>query len=261
MPNPRPRLTTACTIAAASGAVSMRAHEARVDLELVEREPAQIQQARIAGAEVVERETHPDCLEPQHRQFRGLQVAEQRALGQFEFEPALAIKIGFLEDALDHVRRSPSGGIAAATRSPRRSGRATWRPSRQARRSIHSPSSTISPECLRDRNKDCTGGITPAGSGGSSAPAPRPPTMVSPRGIDDRLIGGANRPSPSDRVQQIAFQQLALRQVGVHRRIVDAGAIAAFVLGAIKRHVGVAQNIAGVARRAGRSPRCRSRRR
>ena len=65
-------------------------------------------------------------------------------------------------------------------------------------------------------------------------------------GIDDRLVGGAEA-VVSDRVQQIAFQELALRQIGVHRRIVDAGAIAPFVLGAIERHVGVAQNIAGVA--------------
>ena len=50
-----------------------------------------------------------------------------------------------------------------------------------------------------------------------------------------------------DRVQQIAFEQLALRKVGVHRRVVDAGAVAAFVLGAIERHVGVAQDVGGVA--------------
>src|SRR5215467_6340957 len=37
-----------------------RQHEAAVDLELVERETAQIEQARIAGAEIVERELHDD---------------------------------------------------------------------------------------------------------------------------------------------------------------------------------------------------------
>ena len=50
-----------------------------------------------------------------------------------------------------------------------------------------------------------------------------------------------------DRLEQIAFEQLAARQVGVHRRVVDAGAVAAFVLGAIERHVGVAQDVGGVA--------------
>ncbi len=49
------------------------------------------------------------------------------------------------------------------------------------------------------------------------------------------------------RLAQIAFEQLALRQVGVHRRVVDAGAIAAFVLGAIERHVGIAHHVGGAA--------------
>ena len=41
-------------------------HEAAVDLELVERQAAQIEQARIAGAEIVERQPHADCFQPQH---------------------------------------------------------------------------------------------------------------------------------------------------------------------------------------------------
>jgi hypothetical protein len=66
-------------------------------------------------------------------------------------------------------------------------------------------------------------------------------------GVDDRLIGGGEA-VVSDRVQEIAFQELALRQVGVHGRVVDAGAVAPFVLGAIQRHVGITQDVAGVAR-------------
>ncbi len=65
-------------------------------------------------------------------------------------------------------------------------------------------------------------------------------------GIDDRLIGGAQA-VVLDRLEQVAFQQFAIGQVGVHRRVVDAGAVAALVLGAIKRHVGVAQDVGGVA--------------
>ena len=64
--------------------------------------------------------------------------------------------------------------------------------------------------------------------------------------IDDRLVGGGE-PVVLDGVEQIAFEQLAVGQVGVHRRVVDAGAVAALVLGAIERHVGVAQNVGGVA--------------
>ena len=53
-----------------------------------------------------------------------------------------------------------------------------------------------------------------------------------------------------DRKAQVVFEQFAVRQVGVHRRVVDAGAIAAFVLGAIERHVGIAHDIGGAAVRA-----------
>ena len=79
-----------------------RAHEAAVDLELVEREAAQIEQARIAGAEIVERKPHAERLEPKHRGFRRVDIAEQHAFGQLELEPR-RIEIGFLQDALDHV--------------------------------------------------------------------------------------------------------------------------------------------------------------
>ena len=57
----------------------MLLHEAAVDLELVEREAAQIEQARIAGAEIVEREPHAERFEPAHRGFRAVDVAEQGA--------------------------------------------------------------------------------------------------------------------------------------------------------------------------------------
>src|SRR6202034_3703075 len=78
-----------------------RAHEARVDLELVERETPQIEQTRITGAEIVEREAYADGLEAQHRQLRGFEVAEQRAFGEFEFEP-VGREVGLGKDALDH---------------------------------------------------------------------------------------------------------------------------------------------------------------
>ena len=64
--------------------------------------PAQIEQAGIAGAEIVEREPHAQHLEPQHGGFRGVDVAEQHAFGQFEFEPSrIELRLG--QDALDHL--------------------------------------------------------------------------------------------------------------------------------------------------------------
>src|ERR1700745_3330268 len=45
------------------GGLLDRAHETRIDLELVEWKTPQIKQARIAGAEIVERKTHAAALE------------------------------------------------------------------------------------------------------------------------------------------------------------------------------------------------------
>ena len=66
------------------------------------------------------------------------------------------------------------------------------------------------------------------------------------RGVDDRLIGGADL-VVLDGFEQVAFEQFAARQIGVHGGVIDAGAVAAFVLGAIERHVGIAQNVGGIA--------------
>src|SRR5262249_20007503 len=63
--------------------------------------------------------------------------------------------------------------------------------------------------------------------------------------IDDRLIDDVQL-LISDRLTERAFQQFAVREIGVHRGIVDARPVAAFVLGAIERHIGVTQDVAGV---------------
>src|SRR5690348_17862994 len=49
------------------GGLLDRAHETRIDLELVEWKTPQIKQARVAGAEIVERKTHADAFEPASR--------------------------------------------------------------------------------------------------------------------------------------------------------------------------------------------------
>jgi len=76
-----------------------REHEAAVDLELVERRAAQIEQTRVASAEIIECEPHTERLQPQHADFRGLHVAEQHAFGELDLEPAW-IEFGFWEDAV-----------------------------------------------------------------------------------------------------------------------------------------------------------------
>ncbi len=64
--------------------------------------------------------------------------------------------------------------------------------------------------------------------------------------VDDRLV---EQPQliVLDRLAQVAFQQLAVGQIRIHRRVVDAGAVAALVLGAVERHVGIAHDVGGAA--------------
>ena len=64
-----------------------------------------------------------------------------------------------------------------------------------------------------------------------------------------------------DRLAQVRFEQLAARKIRIHRGVIDARAIAAFVLGAIERHVGIAHDVGRGRRTCCRLLRCRSRRR
>src|SRR6185369_10599755 len=59
-------------------------HEALVDLERVDREPAEVIQARIAGPEIVERKFYAKRLERAHRAGHALDVAGHHALGQLQ---------------------------------------------------------------------------------------------------------------------------------------------------------------------------------
>ena len=62
-----------------------------------------------------------------------------------------------------------------------------------------------------------------------------------------------------DRLAQVGLKKLAARKIGVHRGVVDTGAVAALVLGAVERHVGVAHDVSAPFHTCYRSPRCRSR--
>src|ERR1051325_9251935 len=68
-------------------------------------------------------------------------------------------------------------------------------------------------------------------------------------GVDDRLVQDLEA-LLLDGLAQILLDQLALGQIGVHYRIINAGAIATLVLGAIERHVGIAHDVSRVATRA-----------
>ena len=46
-----------------------------------------------------------------------------------------------------------------------------------------------------------------------------------------------------DCLAQVSLKQLAAGQIGIHRRIINARAITAFILGAVERHVRVAHDV------------------
>src|SRR5262249_55695775 len=83
--------------------------EAAIDFQAVEREGAQIEQARISGAEVVEYQPHAERAQPMHRTRSVLDVAEEGALGELELEK-------FPRECARRSPRNPAGEIATAKR-------------------------------------------------------------------------------------------------------------------------------------------------
>ena len=63
------------------------ADEGLVDLDLVERRPLQIAEARIAGAEIVERELHADRLQAGEHLVDMVVIAEEHAFGDLQLQP------------------------------------------------------------------------------------------------------------------------------------------------------------------------------
>ncbi len=74
--------------------------ERAVDLEDVDRELAQVAQRRVAGAEVVDRQTDPEGLERPERRDGRLDVADEGRLGDLERE-AGRVEPGRREDPRD----------------------------------------------------------------------------------------------------------------------------------------------------------------
>src|SRR4029078_11876188 len=74
--------------------------EAAIDFEFVEGETTQIVQAGIPGAEVIEREAHAERFEPAHRRLRAVDIADERAFGDFQLE-AGRIELRLVQNALD----------------------------------------------------------------------------------------------------------------------------------------------------------------
>ena len=126
------------------------AHEAAIDLEFVEREAPQVAQARIARAEIVDRNVHAHlCSATCSVGDRLLRIVHDRAFGELEFEIAgleprvierrlhERRKIGVPELLRGQIHRDADGRHVRNRSSAR-----IWR---QASRSTHSPIGAMSP--------------------------------------------------------------------------------------------------------------------
>ena len=76
--------------------------EGAVDLDLVERQALQVAEARVAGAEIVERDAHAEIADLVQEQARRARVLEQHRLGDFDLEPA-RVEAGFAQHLLDRL--------------------------------------------------------------------------------------------------------------------------------------------------------------
>jgi hypothetical protein len=62
------------------------AQERAVDLQLLDRQQAQVGEARVAGAEIVDREAHPEPADALQRLDVGGEAGHQHALGDLELD-------------------------------------------------------------------------------------------------------------------------------------------------------------------------------
>src|SRR5262249_34750908 len=210
-------------------------------LELVEWKAPQIKQARIAGAEIVERKAHADAFELQHRQFRALEIAEQGGFGELKFEP-VGLEAGLAENAFDRVDEIRPPELQRRHIDRDRQARPIAAVEAGAAQHVFAKldnEARMFGDWNKARRRDfALHGMDPARQ---RFDADQPLAAT----IDDRLIDDVQF-AVFDHLAQRAFEQFAIRQVGVHRRGVDAGAGAGLVLCAVERHIGVAQDIAGV---------------
>jgi hypothetical protein len=123
------------------------AHERAVDLHRVDRQPPQVAEARVAGAEVVHRQPHAQRAQALQRDDHVLGVVHHHALGELELEAARHPGGG---ERLAHRAHQPADPELARREVHRDQHRrvplaAPLEPWAQAVRSTHSPMGTMRP--------------------------------------------------------------------------------------------------------------------
>src|SRR6185369_441002 len=85
--------------------------ERPVDLQAVDRKSREVAQARVAGAEIVDRDLYPEALEALQYRNRFLPILDEHALGQLELERA-GLDSGGLQRLRDRLGKALAAELA-----------------------------------------------------------------------------------------------------------------------------------------------------
>src|SRR5580704_17852378 len=216
--------------------------ERAIDLDLVERETAQIAQRRITSAEVVHADFDAEIAHLVQRIENGAVVLQQDRFGYFQFEARRRqTRLAERGNNRQRKRRITELNCRKIDRD-----RDLVRPCNGVFASL--PEHPFAerhdqPDFLGDRNKFVGADQTPL----RVIPAQQrlEATDLAARKLDKRLIVELELVG-QQRLAQVEFQTAALLHLSVHLRLEEMVAAAPVCLGAIERHVGVAQQLIGL---------------
>ena len=117
MPSPTTSMSSALAMSITAWAIAVRLRsdsmpvdERAVDLQSLDREPMQVAERRVAGAEVVEHEPDALVLEVAQRLVQSLGLLEQHALGQLQLQH-VGVGAGLSQHLRNHPVKRPVAGL------------------------------------------------------------------------------------------------------------------------------------------------------
>ncbi len=217
------------------------AHERAVDLELVQRQLAQVGQRRVAGAEVVQRKRDTLLFQRGHRLRGRCEISHDQAFGQLQAQPR-RLHAGLGKNRRQQRDEIRFGELARAdVDGQRQAGRCRLAlPACQLEAgSAHDPGADLDdePAFFGDadevkRQHDLAIGLVPAQQ--------RFGPDHAARAVELRLVVQYEFVA-LQRAPQAAFEFGAREPRGLHRRVVEAKRVAPGRLGLVHRGVGLAQ--------------------
>src|SRR3954447_1518280 len=221
--------------------------EGAVDLHFLQREIVQIAEARVAGAEIVQRDSDADRVQLRQHVMRQLSVAQQRGLGDFDLE-AMRWQSGNLQRVTDLAQHV---ALMELLRREIHRDADAFRPFHAFHAGFaQNPAAEIHDQAHVFRNRDDIDRRN--GAANRMIPAQQRFTRPYPSRleIDERLIEQLEF-LVGQRLAQVQLQNTAGFDDLGHFVAEEAESAAAVRLGAIQRHVGVLQERIGADIRRG----------